>query len=130
MEIQELATQLGQAIKKDERILNLEKARQNYYTNAELQNALKEYEVQQRALQQEAGKPDKDSLLMTSIQTRIDQLYKQITTTPVFVELDRIQAEVNELMNEVNDIIMFNITGEHPCTHDCSSCGGDCGHHH
>jgi hypothetical protein len=44
----------------------------------------------------------------------------------VFAELNRAQAEVNELMNAVNQTIMTQITGEEPsgCTHDCSSCKG------
>ena len=45
---------------------------------------------------------------------------------PVFAELNRAQAEVNELMNSVNQTIMTQITGEEPsgCTHNCSTCGG------
>ena len=60
------------------------------------------------------------------IQKRIDELYKQITSDPVFVKLNEAQAEVNELMNAVNATITANITGETPssCTHNCSTCGG------
>ena len=40
--------------------------------------------------------------------------------------MNEAQAAVNNLMNAVNNTIMFAITGEMPagCTHDCSSCGG------
>ena len=85
-----------------------------------------EYEVQQRALQGEITKDERDTVFMDMIQKRIDELYKAIMEHPVFSELNEAQAEVNELMNSVNSTITYNITGELPssCTHDCSSCGG------
>ena len=71
-----------------------------------------------------------DVTLVGQIQARIDALYQQITTHALYVELEEAQNEVNELMNAVNNTIMYNITGELPssCTHDCSTCGG-CGGH-
>ena len=85
-----------------------------------------EYEVQQKALENEMVKPEREMHLIDMIQKRIDTLYKEITENEVFVELNEAQAVVNELMNSVNNTIMFNITGELPssCTHDCSSCSG------
>ena len=64
--------------------------------------------------------------LIESIQRRIDELYTLIAEHPLFVELNRAQEEVNELMNKVNQTIMTQITGEEPsgCTHNCSTCGG------
>jgi len=63
-------------------------------------------------------------------QKRINELYDQIVAHPVYVELEQAQNAVNDLMNAVNNTIMFEITGEVPssCTHDCSTCGGSCGH--
>ena len=87
-----------------------------------------EYEVQQKALENEIVKPEKDTHLMDIIQKRIDELYKAIMEHPVFVELGEAQNDVNDLMNAVNSTITFNITGELPsdCTHNCSTCGGGC----
>ena len=85
-----------------------------------------EYEVQQKAMQAEVARADRDMQMVEVIQKRIDELYRLIAQHPVFVELDRAQAEVNELMNTVNQTIMTQITGEEPsgCTHNCSTCGG------
>ena len=85
-----------------------------------------EYDVQQKAMQREVAKPDRDLQFIETIQTRIDELYTLITENPAFVELNRVQSEVNDLMNSVNQTIMTQITGEEPsgCTHDCSSCKG------
>ncbi len=127
MEIFELAKALGAALKDDSRLVALENAKKAYETDDSLKKAMVEYEVQQKAMQNEAGKPERDLHFIELIQARIDTLYTQITQNPAFVELNRAQSEVNALMNHVNQTIMTEITGEEPesgCTHNCSTCGG------
>ena len=130
MDIFELAAELGKALKADERLERLEAAKNAYVSDAELQKSLVEYEVQQKALQGEIVKDERDTVLIDLIQKRIDELYQFIMNHPKFIELSEVQAEVNELMNAVNNTITYNITGETPssCTHDCSTCGGGCAH--
>ena len=126
MEIFELAAELGKKLKDDERLVKLENAKKAYEEDPALQKAMLEYDVQQKAMQREVAKPDRDLHFIETIQRRIDDLYREITENPVFAELNRAQAEVNELMNSVNQTIMTQITGEEPsaCTHNCSTCGG------
>lgn len=129
MEIFELAKLLGEAIKKDIRLIEFEEAKKAYENDEELQNALKEYEVQQQALQSEMIKEDKDGFTIDSINERINTLYDNIVTNPSFLRLNQLQVEVNELMNEVNNTITCAITGEDPktaCTHNCSTCHSNC----
>ena len=123
----ELAAALGKALKDDARLVRLDAAKKAYESDKDLQKHMIEYEVQQRALQGEITKDERDTVFMDMIQKRIDELYKAIMEHPVFSELNEAQAEVNELMNAVNNTITFNITGEKPsCTHNCSTCGGGC----
>ncbi len=126
MEIFELAAELGKALKADERLQKLEEAKKTYEENKTLQRNIVEFDVQQKALQQEMIKPEKDTMFIEVIQKRIDELYNLITEDADFVALNDAQAVVNELMNSVNTTITYNITGEMPssCTHDCSTCGG------
>ena len=126
MEIFELAAALGKKLKEDARLEALEVAKKNYEENPQLQKYMIEYEVQQKAMQKAVGEADRDMQLIESIQNRIDELYHRIAEHPVFAELNRAQAEVNELMNSVNQTIMTQITGEEPsgCTHNCSTCSG------
>ena len=129
MEIFELAKLLGEAIKKDTRLIEFEEAKKAYENDVELQMALKEYEVQQQALQSEFLKEDKDGYTIDAINARIEELYHQIVTNESFLKLHQIQAEVNELMNEVNNTITCTITGEDPksaCTHNCATCHSQC----
>ena len=127
MGIFELAVELGNTLKEDERLKALESARLAYETNKELQSLMSEYEVQQQMLQNEVGKADeRDMLLVETVQNRINELYKTIMEHPVFVALNEAQAVVNDLMNAVNNTITMQITGEEPsgCTHNCATCGG------
>ena len=126
MEIFELAAELGKALKADERLVKLEEAKKAYDESKTLQRNIVEFEVQQKALQQEMIKPEKDTMFIEVIQKRIDELYNLITEDAAFIALNEAQAVVNELMNSVNTTITYNITGEMPssCTHDCSTCGG------
>ena len=129
MTIFEIASQLGKALKEDSKLVRLENAKKAYEADGELQKMMIEYEVQQKALQGEITKEERDTMFIDIIQKRINELYDSIMAHPVFVELNEAQAEVNELMNAVNNTISFEITGEVPsCTHDCSTCGGGCGH--
>lgn len=129
MTIFEIATELGNALKQDEKLVRLDAAKKVYEADKELQKMLLEYEVQQQALQYEITKEEKDTMLLDNIQSRINELYNTIMNHPAFVELNEAQAEVNELMNAVNNTITFAITGEAPsCTHNCSTCGGGCSH--
>lgn len=129
MTIFELAQELGKALKEDEKLVRLANAKKAYEEDKELQKYMIEYEVQQKALQVEITRDERDTLFIDVIQKRIDELYALIMEHPVFVELNEAQADVNELMNAVNNTISFEITGELPsCTHDCSTCGGACSH--
>ena len=129
MTIEELAAELGKKIKEDARIQAMNKARDEYETNEQIHAYMNEYSAQQEAIQAEAAKDNPDSILIAKMQGRVDELYKLIISNEIFTRLSEAQEAVNELMENVNNIITFNITGELPsCTHDCSSCGGGCSH--
>jgi len=129
MTIMEIAAQLGEAIKEDSRIKTLNRCREAYDNDADLAQYMTEYNVQQKALADQFAAADRDQIVIDQIQHRIDELYNLISTAPAFVALNAAQEAVNAFMNEVNEEITYHITGERPCTHDCSTCGG-CGHAH
>ncbi len=125
--IAELAAELGKAIKEDEIIKSFDMAKKAYDEDKDIIKYVMEYNVQQKAMSNEFEKGDgKDMEILKLIQNRIDELYTLITENKAFIEMNKAQEKVNELMGEVNGIISFNITGELPCTHDCSSCHADC----
>lgn len=127
---EELAAMLGKALKEDPKYVALEKAQKEYEFAAQLHKTMTEYNVQQQAYELESKKEPADTLLLASIERRIEELYNLIIADPVFVALNSAQDEFNALMEQINGTLMFNLTGQRPCSHDCSSCGGGCGHDH
>lgn len=130
MEIMELAAQLGQAIKADERIAKMNEARVAYEQDENIQKLMLEYNTQQIALAEEYKKETVDQNIIDAIEHRLDEIVSQVTSNPIFMQVNEAQEAVNKLMNEVNGEIEFQITGQRPCSHDCHSCGGSCGHDH
>ena len=124
MTIFELASELGKAISQDERMIRMENAKKAYDESEKISKLMMEYGIQQQALTTMGDSEQIDTDALTRIQDRIDEIYAEITTDPIFRELDEAQAVVNELMQSVNNTIMYNATGQTPCSHDCSSCSG------
>ena len=126
----ELAAQLGQAIKADARIAKMEEAKVAYEKDEDIQKLMLEYNAQQIALAEEYKKEPVDQKIIEAIENRLDEIVKEVTTSKTFIAINEAQEAVQALMTEVNAEIEFQITGQRPCAHDCSSCGSDCGHHH
>ncbi len=122
----DLAAQLGQELKGDERLVRLKAAREAYDESEQLQSLIAEYNAQQAAIEQAAGAEEIDTHLIDVLQERVNEIYMAITQSEAYLALQRAQGEVNALMEAVNSTITFNITGELPssCTHNCSTCGG------
>ena len=131
MEIMELAAKLGQAIKADSRIAKMNDAREAYEKDEKIGELMTEYAAQQNALADAYKIDPVDSAVVAAIEGRLQAIVTEVTTNASFIALNEAQEEVNKLMQEVNEEIEFQITGQRPsCTHDCSTCGSSCSHNH
>ena len=128
----ELAAKLGQAIKADERIAKMNEAREAYEKDEKIGELMVEYAAQQNALAEAYKLDPVDSAVVSAIEGRLQAIVNEVTNNPAFIALNAAQEEVNKLMQEVNEEIEYQITGQRPsCTHDCSTCGGGgCSHNH
>ncbi|MCI8387453.1 MAG: YlbF family regulator [Clostridiales bacterium] len=124
MEIMELAAELGKKIKEDDRIKALNAAQEAYENDKALQAEIQEYNTQSEALSTEYKKETPDKEFIKIIETRIHELYTSIMGNENMIKFTKAQDDVNAFMNEVNNEITYQITGERPCTHDCSTCHG------
>lgn len=124
MEIMELAAELGKLIKADPRVVEMNRAQAAYEADLELQKRIMEYNAQSEALSTEYKKETQDAELIGLIEKRIHELYHEIMENENMVAFTKAQDVVNAFMAEVNGEITYQITGERPCTHDCSTCGG------
>ncbi len=127
----ELAHNLGEEIAKSEEIKKLNATKEAFDSNEELQAKMREYEAERMLLGQEFSKDasEADEKAIANLKARMEELTKEISASPVYVEFANAQQAMNNLMAEVNAEIKFCITGERPetCTHNCSTCSG-CSH--
>ncbi len=131
--IVEMAHHLGEIIKQDRRYTRYEAADKAFRDTPELTRLMTEYTAQQTALSKVYSTPDVDKELIEAIEGRVNTLYFQITDHPVFKEFTDAKDDVDKLLADVNEEILFAITGERPsasCGGDCSHCASGCSHSH
>ena len=128
MTVTELARRLGEAIAADPIIEKYKAAKAAYESNAELRDALYEYETQRAILSDEYQKPDgeRNEGLLALARERMEQLAKEIVAAEEYRDYTASEQEVNRLMQEVNNEIGSIVFGASPCTHDCSTCHAAC----
>ena len=132
-EMKEVISKLGELVKADERCTRIQSTISDYEHSEELTALIGEYNTQQNLLADAYNKPEGDQTaseeFKSAVQARIDALYDQITTHPVYTAYVAAKNEFDALTQEIYAELQFVITGERPCSHDCSSCGGSCGCH-
>ena len=132
-EMKEIIAQLGAVVKADKRCRAIEETIEEYERSEELNTLIAEYNAQQNLLADAYGKSGDEALseeTKMTIQARIEQLYEQITTHPVYTAYVSAKEAFDGLTNEIFAELQFVITGQRPCSHNCSSCHSDCGHQH
>lgn len=132
-EMKEVIAKLGELVKADERCMRIQSTISDYEHSEELTALIGEYNTQQNLLADAYNKPEGDRTaseeFKSAVQARIDALYDQITTHPVYTAYVAAKNEFDALTQKIYAELQFVITGERPCSHDCSSCGGSCGCH-
>ena len=125
-QILELAATIGKEVKESALMKAYEAAEAAYVADEALQDKIREYSVQQQLLAEENTKPEPNTFIIETVQGRLQGLYGEITASKTFVEFSEKQDQVRELLTQINNVMMQQITGEDPaaCTHDCSTCHG------
>lgn len=130
-EMKEIIAKLGELVKSDARCANIEKTIEDYEHSEELSALIGEYNAQQNLLAEAYNKPAEDQTaseeFKSAVQARIDTLYDQITTHPIYTAYVAAKTDFDALTQEIYAELQFVITGSRPCSHNCSSCGGSCG---
>ncbi len=115
-----------EALAADEAVVAYRKAKEEYARNGELMNRVVEYNAQSQALETENSREKKDTLLITSMQKRVKELYDSIIADPCMIELNQTEQVVNEILTAVNVGLQTAVAPE--TLHEHHDCGGDCGH--
>ena len=122
-DIFEKTRELGALIQASEQMKNVKNAEIMQENNDEAQKLLKQYNTKRinLARDMQAGNISREEAIKKN-----NEAFEEIVTKSEIIK-KHIEAkkEFDAMINQVNQILNFYITGQDPnCTHDCSTCGG------
>ncbi len=125
MDITEKARELGELIQSSEEMARVKKAEIAQEADDEAKELLKEFNMRRMNLARDMQKGDisrEDAVKKNN--EAFDALLEKSETIKAYIDAKR---EFDAMVNQVNQILNFYITGQDPnCTHNCSTCGGCC----
>lgn len=133
MDIFTMARELGKAIQQDEAYRNMMETSAAADSCEELQAKLKRFTQIRSQLDQELIKADsqKDEKKRAELDTELRETYRSIMDDPKMVAYNMAKAQLENLLNTINQILSASANGEDPdtidlnaCTGSCSTCGG------
>lgn len=123
MDVTQKARELGELIQSSEEMARVKKAEIAQEADDEAKELLKEFNMQRMNLARDMQKGDisrEDAVKKNN--EAFDALIEKSETIKEYIDAKR---EFDAMVNQVNQILNFYITGQDPnCTHDCSTCGG------
>lgn len=123
MDIFEKTRELGELIRSSKEMEEVKKAEAVQEADEEAQTLLKEYNLARMNLvrDMQAGKITHDE----AVAKNTEIFEATIANNAVIADYIEKKKQFDGMINEVNQILNYYITGQEPgCTHDCSSCGG------
>ena len=127
-EIFEKARELGEAIIESEEYKALKKAEEEQENDPVALELLKNYSELRQALAAEIQKGDVSEERMAKIREELEEAYEKMTTNDHITAYINAQRLFQAIIDQMNSIISFHITGKMPggCSGSCSTCGGGC----
>ena len=128
------ARELGKAIQQSDEYKQMEKARVRSDKNLDLQEKISNFNLKKIALNREVNRDEKNSDKIAQLDREMREAYQLIMETEDMKAYADAKKKVDEMMQKVQLLLNFTLTGEDPetvvipegsgCSGDCSSCGG------
>ena len=129
----EAVRNLGTAIQQDERFIRYAKAKLDNDNDEELQKAIGEFNIVRMEIDREMSTEEQDDEKVKELNAKLRDLYTKIMMSPAMAEYNAAKAELDNMLNDINSVIMQCVDGAEPstcvpetqgCTGSCSTCGG------
>lgn len=133
LELFEKARELGELLVNTEEYHKVQEAESAYQEDELAQAKVNEFNELQQAVQKLMQTPDPDQAAIAAMADRLRNMQAELTEMPSIKAMNDAQTEFSNLLNQVNQVLRFIITGqvdEGGCGGNCSSCGGGCGGAH
>ena len=132
MDVITTARELGKAIQKDDRFIQLAVLQQANDADTELQSLIGQFNLKRIDLNAELNKTEKDQQRITKLNEEVREIYGKIMSNPNMAAYNAAKEEVDGLIDYVMQILRGSINGEDPdtierqtgCSGSCDSCSG------
>ncbi|MCD8180792.1 MAG: YlbF family regulator [Firmicutes bacterium] len=124
-EIIEKTRELGEMIQNSEEMKNVKNAEILQANNDEAQELLKAFNLQRMNLARDMQ--NEKISREEAIKKNNEAFEEMVSKSEVISGYIEAKQAFDALVNQINQVLNFYITGQDPnCTHDCSTCGGCC----
>ncbi len=125
MDIIEKARELGEMIQESEQMAKMKDMEAKQAADETAQTLLQEFNLERMNLARDmqSGKLSQEDAVKKN-NAAFDAILEK---SPVLKQYVEAKGEFDNLVNQINGVLNFYITGQdqdHSCTHDCGTCGG------
>jgi len=126
--VTDCARALGEAIVASDEYKNMQISEQAAMSDSAVAEAMSRYLELKEELGNVMCQSDPNPELMTSLSQQMDDIQQKLNAMEVVEAMTTSRQQFSELMNQVNRVLEFIITGELPqsggCSGNCSGCSG------
>ena len=127
--VTDCARALGEAIVASEEYKNMQSTEQAAMSDPKVAELMARYLELKNALGEAMCQPDADAEMISRYGQEMDEVQQTLTAIPAVDAMTSSRQQFSELMNQVNRVLEFIITGELPqssggCSGNCSGCSG------
>lgn len=123
--------ELAQALIESEAYQNMKEAEDRAMKDPEAAETMSQFMEKRSQLETLIANEDFDAGEMKRISGELDDLQTRLQMMDSIAKMTEARAEFSNLMNQVNQVLTFVITGQmdgaEGCTGSCATCGGSCG---
>ena len=126
--VQDCARALGEAIVASEEYQNMQLCEKAAESDPAAAEAMGRYMELHAAVNQEMGNEEPDAEKIARLGREMDEIQQTLSALPAVEEMTAARQRFSGLMDQVNKILEFIITGDVQesggCSGNCGSCGG------
>ena len=120
--VTDCARALGEAIVASEEYKNMQVTESAAMSDPAVADLMARYMEVKNTLGEVMCQPDADANLISKYGQEMDEIQQQLTAMPAVDAMTTARQKFSELMNQVNSVLEYIITGELPQQGGCSGC--------
>ena len=123
----EKTRELGQALLESETYKNMKAAEDKAMANQEAAQLMSQMLEHRSSIQQMMQATNPDPVALKRLSDEIDGIQERLQMMDDIVALTQARSEFTDLINQINQVLQFIVTGrmdDGDCAGDCSACSG------